>query len=697
MEDNFKKQAEELVSKMTVKEACDQLRYDAPALERLGIPAYNYWNEGLHGTARTGTATVFPQAIGLAAMFDEEGLEKIADIIATETRAKYNEARKRGDRDIYKGITLWSPNINLFRDQRWGRGQETYGEDPYLTSRLGVAFIKGLQGKGKYLKSSACAKHFAVHSGPEALRHSFDAKASDKDLEETYLPAFKAAVTEGHVENVMGAYNRTNTEVCCGSEFLLKKKLREEWGFDGHVVSDFLAIKDFHENHHVTETEEQSAALALKNGCNLNAGVTYQKLYNAYEQGLVTEEEIRAAAIRVFTTRCRLGMFADDCEYDALGQMDVDTEESRRVSYEASVKSAVLLKNDGLLPLDRSKIKTIGIIGPTATSIDVLNGNYNGTSSQYVINLDGIRAAAGEGIRVLYSEGCHLFKNEVQPLAKPDDRISEALSVAEHSDVVILCMGLDASIEGEEGDAGNAFASGDKTNLYLPESQRRLFEALKKTDTPMVLVLNTGSAMDVSEEEKRCGAVLQAWYSGAFGGKALGDILFGYACPGGKLPVSFAKEGTLPDFTDYSMKNRTYRYEEAEPLYPFGYGLSYSEFSYSGLKLDGDENGAKGSVKVSNTGKHDADEIVEVYVSNKNADDQPKWSLCFFKRVSIKAGETAEVTLDIRPDAFDTVTEKGERVKLPGTYTFYVGGQQPGARSEALTGKSCLTEEIILK
>ena len=682
MEDNFKKQAEELVSKMSVKEACDQLRYDAPALERLGIPEYNYWNEGLHGTARTGTATVFPQAIGLAAMFDEEGLEKIADIIGTETRAKYNEARKRGDRGIYKGITLWSPNINLFRDQRWGRGQETYGEDPYLTSRLGVSFIKGLQGKGKYLKTSACAKHFAVHSGPEALRHSFDAKASAKDLEETYLPAFKAAVTEGKVESVMGAYNRTNSEVCCGSEFLLKKKLREEWGFDGHVVSDFLAIKDFHENHHVTETEEQSAALALKMGCNLNAGVTYQKLYDAYEQGLVTEEEIRAAAVRVFTTRFRLGMFADDCEYDALGQMDVDTAENRKASYEASLKSVVLLKNDGLLPLDRSKIKTIGVIGPTATSIDVLNGNYNGTSSEYVTNLEGIRAAAGD-IRVLYSEGCHLFKNEVQPLAKPDDRISEALSVAEHSDVVILCLGLDASIEGEEGDAGNAFASGDKTGLLLPESQRRLFEALKKTDTPIVLVLNTGSAMDVSEEEKRCGAVLQSWYSGAFGGKALGDLLFGNASPSGKLPVTFAKEGTLPDFTDYSMKNRTYRYEEAEPLYPFGYGLSYSEFSYSDLNLDGDGNGACGSVKVSNTGGMDAA-------------DQPKWSLCFFKRVSLKAGETKEVKLEITGSAFDTVTESGERVKLPGTYRFHVGGQQPGARSKELTGKSCLTQDIIL-
>ncbi|MBR6256794.1 MAG: glycoside hydrolase family 3 C-terminal domain-containing protein [Lachnospiraceae bacterium] len=705
---DFKEQAKELVSKMTVAEAISQLLFDAPAIERLGIPAYNYWNEGLHGTARTGTATVFPQAIGLAAMFDDEGLEKIADVIATETRAKYNEARARGDRGIYKGITLWSPNINLFRDQRWGRGQETYGEDPYLTSRLGVAFIKGLQGKGKYLKTAACAKHFAVHSGPESLRHSFDAKADAKDMEETYLPAFKAVVKEAKVESVMGAYNRTNGEPCCASTELLQKKLREEWGFDGHVVSDFLALMDIHENHHVTQNAVETATLALKKGCDLNAGYTYPALYQAYAEGRVTEEEIRDAAVRVFTTRMRLGMFADDCEYDSLGQMDVDTEESRKLSYEASCKAAVLLKNDGILPLDASKIKTVGVIGPAATSIEVLNGNYCGTSSEYVNNLDGIRAAAGSGVRVLYSEGCHLFKDNVQPLAKADDRISEALSVAEHSDVVILCLGLDATIEGEQGDTGNAFAAGDKESLYLPESQLRLFEAVKATKTPVILALNTGSAMDVSKLEDRCTAILQCWYSGAFGGKALGDIIFGKAAPGGRLPVTFSYEGTLPDFTDYSMKGRTYRYDKHEALYPFGYGLSYADCEYVSFTADKE----KAVVEIKNNSAFDTEEVVQIYVSNRaeekvsngenkefagafDKDDQPVCSLCAFKRVKIKANESVKAEIALDASAFESVLDDGRRVVLKGSYMLYAGGQQPGKRSEMLTGRKCLEQEVV--
>ncbi len=706
---DFKEKAKELVSQMTVAEAISQLSYDAPAIERLNIPAYNYWNEGLHGTARTGTATVFPQAIGLAAMFDEEGLEKIADVIATETRAKYNEAKKHGDRGIYKGITLWSPNINLFRDQRWGRGQETYGEDPYLTSRLGVAFINGLQGKGKYLKTAACAKHYAVHSGPESLRHSFDAKAGAKDMEETYLPAFKAAVTEAKVESVMGAYNRTNGEPCCASKELLQKKLRKEWNFDGHVVSDFCALIDIHENHKVTANAVETATLALKNGCNLNAGFTYPALYQAYAEGRVSEEDIRDAAVRVFTTRMRLGMFSDDCEYDKLGQTDVDTKESRQLSYEASCRAAVLLKNDGLLPLDKTKIKTVGVIGPTASSIEVLNGNYCGTASKYVNNLDGIREAAGEEIRVLYSEGCHLFRDAVQPLAKPDDRISEALAVAEHSDVVILCLGLDATIEGEQGDTGNAFAAGDKETLYLPQSQLRLFEALKGLNKPIVLVLNTGSAMDVSKLEGSCAAVLQCWYSGECGGLALGDILFGKASPGGKLPVTFSYEGTLPDFTDYSMKGRTYRYDKHEALYPFGYGLSYGCTEMVSFTADYDA----AAVGIKNTGSSDTEEVVQIYISNRagektaeaekegyadvfDKDDQPQYSLCAFKRVKIKAGETLTLTLPLSESAFETVLEDGRRVVLKGGYTLYAGTQQPDKRSEALTGKKCLVSEVVL-
>ena len=705
---DFKEQARELVSKMTVAEAISQLLYDAPAIERLGIPAYNYWNEGLHGTARTGTATVFPQAIGLAAMFDTDELEKIADVIATETRAKYNEARAKGDRGIYKGITLWSPNINLFRDQRWGRGQETYGEDPYLTSRLGVAFINGLQGKGKYLKTAACAKHYAVHSGPESLRHGFDAKADAKDMEETYLPAFKAAVKEAKVESVMGAYNRTNGEPCCASRELLIKKLREEWEFDGHVVSDFMALRDIHENHHVTDNAVETATLALKNGCNLNAGYTYPALYQAYAEGRVTEEEIRDAAVRVFTTRMRLGMFAEDCEYDKLGQMDVDTKESRKLAYEAACRSCVLLKNDGLLPLDPTKIKTVGVIGPTASSIEVLNGNYCGTASKYVNNADGIRAAAGDA-RVLYSEGCHLFRDAVQPLAKADDRISEALSVAEHSDVVILCLGLDATIEGEQGDTGNAFAAGDKETLYLPKSQLKLFEALRKTKTPIVLALNTGSAMDVSKLEDRCSSILQCWYSGECGGEALGDIIFGKAAPGGRLPVTVSYDGTLPEFTDYSMSGRTYRYDEHEALYPFGYGLSYGKVEY--LSFSADRENAY--VELKNTGDTDTEEVVQIYISNNaeekaaaagneeylsafDAQRQPKWSLCGFKRVSLKAGESLKLTLPLSASAFDTVLNDGRRVVLKGRYTLYAGGQQPDKRSEILTGKKCLEQEVVL-
>ena len=704
MKDDFKEQAKALVAQMTVKEACEQLIFDAPALDRLGIPAYNYWNEGLHGTARTGTATVFPQAIALAAMFDDELLQKIADVIATETRAKYNEASKRGDRGIYKGITLWSPNINLFRDQRWGRGQETYGEDPYLTSRLGVAFIKGLQGDGKYLKTAACAKHFAVHSGPEALRHSFDARANAKDLEETYLPAFRAAVTEAGVESVMGAYNRTNGEPCCASDYLLRKKLRDEWKFDGHVVSDFGALNDIHANHHVTENAEDSAAMALKAGCNLNAGYVYKHLYQAYEDGKITEEEIRDAAVRVFTTRFRLGMFADDCEYDKLGQADVDTAENRALSYEASCRSIVMLKNNGLLPLDRSKIRTVGIIGPTAASIDILNGNYNGTSSKYINNLDGIRAAAGRDIRILYSEGCHLFKDEVQPLAKQDDRISEALAVADNSDVVVLCLGLDASIEGEEGDAGNAFAAGDKVGLCLPASQQRLFEALRTTDTPIILVINTGSAMDVSKLEDGCAAILQCWYSGECGGAALGDLLFGKFSPSGRMPVTVNYDGTLPEFTDYSMKNRTYRYTGDDVLYPFGYGLGYTAFQYDSMEITKKDGGYDIRIAVKNTGSMDGTEPVQIYISNAEAvkgstedtGDQPVHSLCGFKAVSLKKGESVDVTISISDSAFDTVLTDGSRVRLPGTYRIYAGSQQPGQRSEILTGRKCLMQEIAL-
>ena len=405
--------AREIVGKMTLQEKAEQLTYNAAANERLNIPRYNWWNEGLHGVARAGTATVFPQAIGLAAIFDDEFLEKVAEVVSTEARSKYNEFSKNDDRDIYKGITLWSPNVNIFRDPRWGRGQETYGEDPYLTSRLGVAFVKGLQGEGKYLKTAACAKHFAVHSGPEGVRHEFNAVTNNKDLYETYLPAFEACVKEADVESVMGAYNRTNGEPCCGSKTLLVDILRGKWSFKGHVVSDCWAIVDFHMNHKVTSTATQSAALAIKNGCDLNCGNVYLQMMLAYKEGLVSEEDITRATERLMATRIRLGMFNDDCEYDEITYEVNDCKEHNKLSLEAARKSMVLLKNDGILPLDKSKIKSIAVIGPNADSKIMLSGNYYGTASKYTTILEGIHDEVGEDVRVYYSEGCHLYKDKV--------------------------------------------------------------------------------------------------------------------------------------------------------------------------------------------------------------------------------------------------------------------------------------------
>ena len=588
-----RKQAEELVDQMTLMEKASQLRYDAPAIPRLHIPAYNWWNESLHGVARGGTATVFPQAIGLAASFDREMLEEIGEAIALEGRAKYNAAVKLDDRDIYKGLTFWAPNVNIFRDPRWGRGHETYGEDPYLSSRLGVSYIRGLQGDGETMKAAACAKHFAVHSGPEALRHEFDAEVSEKDLRETYLPAFQACVQEGHVEAVMGAYNCVNGEPCCGSKTLLKKILREEWGFDGHVVSDCWAIKDFHENHLVTGTPVQSAALAMEAGCDLNCGVTYLHLVHACQEGLVTEAQITEAAVRLFTTRFLLGMF-DGSEYDSVPYTVVECKEHRDLSERAARESIVLLKNNGILPLDREKLKTIGIIGPNADSRKALIGNYHGTSSEYITVLEGVRRSVGDEVRILYSDGCHLYENKTENLAREQDRLSEARIVARESDVVILCLGLDETLEGEEGDTGNSYASGDKVDLRLPKSQRMLMEAVAMEKKPTVLCLMAGSDIDLSFAEEHFDAIVDLWYPGAYGGAAAADILFGKCSPSGKLPITFYESlEVLPSFEDYSMRGRTYRYLEQKAQYPFGYGLTYTKMKIRNVWLENAEKDMK--------------------------------------------------------------------------------------------------------
>lgn len=687
--------AKELVAKMDIVEKASQLRYDAPAIPRLGIPAYNWWNEALHGVARAGTATSFPQAIGLAAMFDDALLEKLGDVAATEGRAKYNAYSKLGDRDIYKGLTFWSPNVNIFRDPRWGRGHETYGEDPYLTSRLGIAYIRGLQGEGPVMKAAACAKHFAVHSGPEAVRHQFNAEATPKDMEETYLPAFEAAVKEADVEAVMGAYNRTNGEPCCGSKTLLVDILREQWGFRGHVVSDCWAIRDFHEGHGVTETTCESVALALKMGCDLNCGDCFRCLLHALREGLVTEEEITVSAERLFTTRYLLGLLGEGSAFDLIPYEAVECGKHLALAQEAARKSCVLLKNNGLLPLDPDTVGTVGVIGPNANSRLALIGNYHGTASRYVTVLEGIQdAMLGKG-RVLYAEGCGLCKDRVEALGMPGDRLAEAVTVAKHSDVVVLALGLDETLEGEEMDTGNSAEScGDKVDLLLPAPQRELLRRVLETGTPVVVLLMAGSAIDLSDAEEKADAVLLTWYPGAGGGKAVADLLFGAVSPSGKLPVTFYHNEALeelPEFTDYSMKNRTYRYYRGTPLYPFGYGLTYGDICVMGV----DANQHTASVTAENRGTRFTEDVIQIYIHDGASAAAPvNPVLCGFCRIGLEPGEKRVVEIPISANAFTVVTDSGERVPGSGTWTLYAHTGQPDERTFQLTGKRAVQVSI---
>ena len=702
----YRERATALVQEMTLEEKVFQLRHYAPAIERLGIPAYNYWNEALHGVARAGVATVFPQAIGMAASFDEDMIGKVAETVSTEGRGKYNAQFKYGDHDIYKGLTFWAPNINIFRDPRWGRGHETYGEDPYLTSRLGVAFVKGIQGDDdKYLKAAACAKHFAVHSGPESLRHSFDARCSEQDLRETYLPAFKALVTEAGVEAVMGAYNRTNGEPCCASKRLLIDILRKEWGFKGHVTSDCWAIKDINENHCVTSTPEESVALAVNNGCDLNCGDIFQYLIKAVDEGLTSVDVIDEALIRVLTTRMKLGLFdaPEGNPYADIDYSKVDTPEARAFNLKVAKECVVLLKNDNnTLPIDSKAIKTIGVIGPNADSRKALVGNYEGTASEYITVLEGIRREAEEaGIRVFYSEGCHLYKDKMSGLSKKNDRLAEVKAVCEQSDIVVLCMGLDATLEGEEGDTGNEYGSGDKPNLKFPGYQQLIMDTAAACGKPVVLVVLSGSALALDGAAAEIPAILQGWYPGAQGGKAIAEILFGKACPGGKLPLTFYSENnSLPGFTDYSMKNRTYRYMVEDPLYPFGYGLSYTTFEQSikeirrnGSAVSGTAEFADGDTleidaELKNTGKYEGGVTVQAYVEY-GIEGAPVRQLKGLKKLYLAPGESRVTTIKLDNAAFSLFDRDGVLKLNKGSYRVYLGDSQPDELSRRLTGKKC--------
>ena len=691
-----RKKAEALVKQMTTEEVCMQLNYHAPAIERLGVPAYCWWNEALHGVARAGAATMFPQAIGLAAAFDPQLIQELGDIAATEGRAKYNAQAAHGDRDIYKGLTFWSPNINIFRDPRWGRGQETFGEDPVLTAETGKAYVRGLQGDGEFLKSGACAKHFAVHSGPEKLRHEFNAEATPKDMAETYLPAFEELVKEAKVESVMGAYNRTNGEPCCASEALMGK-LRE-WGFEGHFVSDCWAIHDFHEGHHVTKNKTQSAALAINRGCDLNCGCTYESdLLAAVRKGLTDDATVRRAAVHLFTTRYLLGTLGDKTEFDAIPYTAVECEAHLAKARQAGYEGCVLLKNNGMLPLNPDAISTIGVIGPNADSRRALMGNYHGTASRYITVQEGIQDAFAGRARVLCSQGCHLYYDKVDQLSqRPDDRLAEALAVAENSDAVVLVVGMDETMEGEQGDTGNPFGSDDKLSLLLPDPQRRLMNAVLAVGKPTVIVLLAGSSIDLAEAGEKADAVLLGWYPGAQGGRVIADLLLGRVSPSGKLPVTFYYNdqlGEMPEFTDYSMHNRTYRYFAGKPLYPFGYGLTYGDAAVTEARAEWSEAGAEVTVTVENKGAMDTDEVVQIYCQNEGSENAPLHPrLAAFRRVHVPAGQRVQAILPVEERRMQVVTDAGEKIS-EGRVVLYVGLGQPDERTRELTGHSALRLE----
>lgn len=619
---NFREKATELVSKMTLEEKLSQMNHDAPAIERLGIPSYNWWSECLHGVARNGTATVFPQSIAMAASFNKERMREVATAISDEIRAKYNENKKQGFTEIFQGITTCSPNINIFRDPRWGRGQETYGEDPTLTGMMAAEYVKGLQGDGKYRKVDATLKHYAVHSGPEADRRAFDIDVTDEELYGTYLAAFEYCIKNADPSAVMAAYNAVKGSPCVASKFLLRDTLRDKFGFEGYVESDANAVEFLDRYHKVTKNSAESAALAAKSGCDLCIGDAFKELPAAYEQGLLSEQDIDESVIRLFTARFRLGMFSDDCEYDNIPYDVVDCEKHKALNLQMARESIVLLKNDGILPLDTSK--KIAVIGPCADDIAPLLANYCGRASEYVTLLSGIRDKADN---VMYAKGA----NYCDEPREYDERLdNEALIIAKKSDVIIMCMGITPAIEGEEVDGNYGTEGGDKRSIEISEVQKKLYRKLRELGKPMVFVSVSGSCLALSEQDNDCNAVLQCFYPGALGGRALADIIFGVCSPSGRLPVTFyASDSDLPDFRDYSMENRTYKFFKGKPVYPFGHGLTYSDISEDWT----DENTAV----IKNNGKYDT------YYSVLKYSTKPYKKLEDFKKVFIKSGE--EITV----------------------------------------------------
>ena len=678
---------QDLLSRMTLEEKISQTRNNCSAIPRLGIPAYDYWSEALHGVARNGRATVFPQAIGMAATWDRALIQQVASAIADEGRAKYHETlRKYGGTQIYQGLTFWSPNVNIFRDPRWGRGQETWGEDPFLTGELGAAFVRGLQGDHpRYLKAAACAKHYAVHSGPEKLRHTFDAVVNQRDLRTTYLPAFKKLVTEAKVEAIMGAYNRTLGEPCNASKLLLEDILRGEWKFEGHVVSDCGALQDIHAHHHFTNSAVETAALALKRGCDIGCDcVYYDHLMEAVQLGLVTEADIDRALARTLTTRFKLGMFdpPEMVPFASIPMSVVGCEKHRQLAYETAVKSVVLLKNKNhILPLQDS-VRSILVVGPNADTTNVLLGNYYGLNNTMITFLEGIVGRLPEGVRLEYMRGSLLahpkrFEN--------DWSIHTAGSV----DLTIAFMGLSPLLEGEEGEAILS-DNGDRTDIRLPQNQLDYLRRLASSGGKIILVLTGGSPIALDGIEELVEAILFVWYPGQEGGRAVADVLFGDHTPSGKLPLTFPRSlDDLPPFEDYNMAGRTYRYATAEPLFPFGFGLSYTTFDYSRPEISESEvpsgKSVQVAVTVTNTGTRAGEEVVQCYLRDEEASvPVPQQSLVGFERVALEPGESRRVEFTISPEQMMVYDDDGLPRLESGRFTVTLGGCSPSRRGEAL-------------
>ncbi len=676
---------DDLIGRMSLAEKVGQIKDDAPGIARLGLPAYRYWNEALQGEANNGAATVFPEPVGGAASWNPALFHAEGNVIGVEGRAKFNDYANahNGDSKWWTGVDFWTPNINIFRDPRWGRGQETYGEDPFLTGTIGVEFVKGMQGDDpNYMLAMACAKHYAVHSGPEAQRHTIDVKANDRDLYETYLPQFERVVRDGHVAGVMSAYNAVDGVPASASTFLLTDTLRKSWGFEGYICSDCDAIGDIWRNHHYANTAEEAAADAIKAGCDLCCGSDYNALVRAVQQNLVTEKELDKALHYTLWIRFRLGLFdpADQVAYSKYTIKDNDTPEHHEVSLDLARQSMVLLKNEGILPLDRSKYKKIAVIGPNSDSKSMLAGNYHGTATHPVSILAGIKELAGPNIEVTYALGSPITSvtrtapysgqdsNSNRPVA---DLNAEALKNASDADLIIYVGGITAGQEGEQF---------DRTAIELPDVQEQFIHTLQATGKPMVMVNCSGSAVALTWESEHLPAIVQAWYPGGDGGRAVAEVLFGDVNPSGHLPVTFYRATSdLPAFADYSMANRTYRYFTGTPLYAFGHGLSYTTFDYSAAKLDASTIASTGEVKVSftvkNSGKRDGDDVAQIYYRHVNSKEpQAKLALCGFSRVSVKSGASAEATIEVPAERLRYWdADKKQYVVEAGDYEFLIG------------------------